>query len=312
MDIKGSVFLITGASSGIGAATARLAAGHGARVVLVARRTERIEVLAADLPDALAVTADITDADQQRAAVEAATQRYGRLDVLVNNAGQGLQLPLEEVALNDFRAVIELNLVAPLAAMQAVIPIMRRQGGGAIVNVSSGTSRIVIPGVGAYSATKSALNMVSQVARAELAVDGINVSVVYPNVATTEFFDVLRAGTPRPGGPGGHTAESVAELILDVVGNGSAEAFAAYPYPVDSAARDSRPQPDLAVHQRNRLAENHPGLTETDGWRTTRGAPPVAPGRLGWQPGPDSRPGSISGCRLMPSQVRAQEWYGPQ
>jgi short-subunit dehydrogenase len=229
MDIKGSVFLITGASSGIGAATARLAAGHGARVVLVARRTERIEVLAADLPDALAVTADITDADQLRAAVEAATQRYGRLDVLVNNAGQGLQLPLEEVALNDFRAVIELNLVAPLAAMQAVIPIMRRQGGGAIVNVSSGTSRIVIPGVGAYSATKSALNMVSQVARAELAVDGINVSVVYPNVTTTEFFDVLRAGTPRPGGHGGHTAESVAELILDVVRNGSAEAFAAYP-----------------------------------------------------------------------------------
>jgi short-subunit dehydrogenase len=227
VDIKGSVFLITGASSGIGAATARLAAGHGARVVLIARRTERIEVLAADLPDALAVTADITDGDQLRAAVEAATERFGRLDVLVNNAGQGLQLPLEKVELDDFRAVIELNLVAPLAAMQAVIPIMRRQGGGAIVNVSSGTSRIVIPGVGAYSATKSALNMVSQVARAELAVDGISVSVVYPNVTTTEFFDVLRAGASTS--PGGHSAESVAELILDVVRDGSAEAFAAYP-----------------------------------------------------------------------------------
>jgi NAD(P)-dependent dehydrogenase (short-subunit alcohol dehydrogenase family) len=231
VDIKGSVFLITGASSGIGAATARLAAGHGARVVLVARRTERIAVLAAELPDALAVTADITDADQLRAAVEAATERYGRLDVLVNNAGQGLQLPLEKVELDDFRAVIELNVVAPLAAMQAVIPIMRRQGiGGAIVNVSSGTSRIVIPGVGAYSATKSALNMMSQVARAELAVDGISVSVVYPNVTTTEFFDALRAGAPtQPSRPGGQTAESVAELILDVVRDGSAEAFAAYP-----------------------------------------------------------------------------------
>jgi short-subunit dehydrogenase len=230
VDIKGSVFLITGASSGIGAATARLAAGHGARVVLVARRTERLEVLAAELPDALAVTADITDADQLRAAVEAATERYGRLDVLVNNAGQGLQLPLEKVELDDFRAVIELNVVAPLAAMQAVIPIMRRQGGGAIVNVSSGTSRIVIPGVGAYSATKSALTMMSQVARAELAVDGISVSVVYPNVTTTEFFDALRAGAPtQPSRPGGQTAESVAELILDVVRDGSAEAFAAYP-----------------------------------------------------------------------------------
>jgi short-subunit dehydrogenase len=227
MNIEGSVFLITGASSGIGAATARLAARHGARVVLIARRTDRIEALAADLPDALAVTADITDADQLRAAVDTATERYGRLDVLVNNAGQGLQLPLEDVDLDDFRAVIELNLVAPLAAMQAVIPIMRRQGGGAIVNVSSGTSRIVIPGVGAYSATKSALNMLSQVARAELAGDGISVSVVYPNVTTTEFFDVLRAG--RPSRPSGHTAESVAELILDVVRDGRAEAFAAYP-----------------------------------------------------------------------------------
>jgi short-subunit dehydrogenase len=229
VDIKGSVFLITGASSGIGAATARLAAAHGARVVLVARRTERIEELAADLPDALAVTADVTDGDQLRAAVEAATERYGRLDVLVNNAGQGVQLPLEQVVLDDFRAIIELNLVAPLAAMQAVIPIMRRQGGGAIVNISSGTSRIVIPGVGAYSATKSALNMLSQVARAELAVDGISVSVVYPNVTATEFFDVLRAGptgaSSRPGAP----AESVAELILDVVRDGSAEAFAARP-----------------------------------------------------------------------------------
>jgi len=228
VDLKGSVFLITGASSGIGSATARLAAGRGARVVLVARRTDRIEALAADLPDALAVTADITDGDQLRAAVEAATERYGRLDVLVNNAGQGLQLPLEKVDLDDFRAVIELNVVAPLAAMQAVIPIMRRQGGGAIVNISSGTSRIVIPGVGAYSATKSALNMMSQVARAELAVDGISVSVVYPNVTETEFFDVLRAGeaTTRPGG---HSAESVAELILGVVRDGTAEVYAAHP-----------------------------------------------------------------------------------
>jgi short-subunit dehydrogenase len=227
MDIDGSVFLITGASSGIGAATARLAARHGARVVLIARRTERIEVLAADLPDAVAVTADITDGEQLRAAVETATDRYGRLDVLVNNAGQGLQLPLEDVDLDDFRALIELNLVAPLAAMQSVIPIMRRHGGGAIVNISSGTSRIVIPGVGAYSATKSALNMLSQVARAELAGDGISVSVVYPNVTTTEFFDVLRAGPSSR--PDGHTAESVAELILDVVRDDGAEAFAAYP-----------------------------------------------------------------------------------
>ncbi|MFI5959948.1 SDR family NAD(P)-dependent oxidoreductase [Cryptosporangium sp. NPDC051539] len=227
MELEGAVVLVTGASAGIGAATARLAAKAGARLVLAARRADRIEALAGELPDAIAIPTDLTDSGQIPTAVQVALDAYGRIDVLVNNAGQGLHLPLEQVDPDDFRAVLELNVVAPLLAMQAVLPTMRRQGGGAIVNVSSGTSRRVIPGLGAYAATKSALNMLSAVARAELAADGIAVSTVYPVITATEFHDVLRAGslTARPGMPPAQTAEQVAEVILDLIRTGDEEAF---------------------------------------------------------------------------------------
>jgi short-subunit dehydrogenase len=110
--------------------------------------------------------------------------------------------------------------------MQAVIPPMRRQGGGVIVNVSSMTSRMVLPGVGGYSATKSALSMLSQVARRELAPDGIVVSIVYPSVTATEFHQSLAAGA-RVGGDSwavkAHSAESVAEAIVSVIRSGEEE-----------------------------------------------------------------------------------------
>ena len=110
--------------------------------------------------------------------------------------------------------------------MQAVIPPMRRQGGGVIVNVSSMTSRMVLPGVGGYSATKAALNMLSQVARRELAPDGIVVSIVYPAVTATEFHQSLAAGGRVGGGswaPTPHSAEHVAEAIVGVIGSGEEE-----------------------------------------------------------------------------------------
>ena len=169
MDIAGRVVVVTGASSGIGEAFARLAAREGARLVLAARRTERLAALAAELPDALAVTTDLRVPEQVRAVVDATLGHYGRVDILVNNAGQGLHVPLEEVVLDDLQAVMELNVYAPLLAMQAVVPLMRAQGGGAIVNVSSGTTRMVIPGLGPYSSTKSMLNQLSATARAEWA-----------------------------------------------------------------------------------------------------------------------------------------------
>jgi NAD(P)-dependent dehydrogenase (short-subunit alcohol dehydrogenase family) len=224
MELQGTVVIVTGASSGIGAATARACAREGARVVLAARRTDRLEALASELPDAFVVTTDMRVPEQVRRLVQAAVDRYGRVDVLVNDAGQGLHVPIEAVALDDLQAVIELNLYGPLVAMQSVVPLMRRQGAGAIVNVSSNTTRMVLPGVGPYSASKCALNQVSATARAEWAADGIVVSLVYPNVTATEFHSALRAGEIRGGGrfvP--QPPELVADAILQAIKTGEAD-----------------------------------------------------------------------------------------
>ncbi len=169
MDINGAVVLVTGASSGIGAATARAASQAGGRVVLAARREDRIRQLADELGEAVPVRCDVTDAGQVEKAVTTATDAFGRIDVLCNVAGQGLHAPLEQIDPDDFRAVLDLNLVAPLVTMQAVIPIMREQGAGSIVNVSSGITFSALPGSAAYGASKAGLNKLSAVARAEFA-----------------------------------------------------------------------------------------------------------------------------------------------
>jgi NADP-dependent 3-hydroxy acid dehydrogenase YdfG len=224
MDITNAVVFVTGASSGIGAATARAAAGAGAKVVLVARRSDRIAELAADLPDALAITADVTVESELLSAIQQAVETYGRIDVLVNNAGRGLHTPLAEVKTDDFRSIIELNVVTPLIAMQAVLPIMSENGGGSIINVSSGTSLMTLPGAGAYAATKSALNMLTSVARIEFAPAGVVVSNIYPFVTATEFHSSLAAGAgpqqAHSGGPVPQTAEEVADAILGLIASG--------------------------------------------------------------------------------------------
>jgi short-subunit dehydrogenase len=225
MDMKDRVVIVTGASSGIGREFARLAAGKGAKLVLAARRQERLDELAGELGGALAVRADLRDPEDCRDVVKATLAHRGRIDVLVNGAGQGLHVPVEEITLDDLEAVMQLNVYAPLTMMQAVLPVMRAQGGGAIVNVSSGTTRMILPGVGGYSATKCALNQLSLTARAEWEKDGIVVSVVSPNVTATEFHQSLRAGQLRGDGrvvP--HPPEYVARFIAYAIESGVAEA----------------------------------------------------------------------------------------
>ncbi len=202
-------------------------------MVLAARRAERLERLAEELGGrALAVPTDMRDPAQVRHMAEAALGHFGRLDVLVNNAGQGYHVPVEAVALADFQAVVELNVYGPLLAMQAVVPPMRRQGGGAIVNVSSGTLYMPsLAGVGAYAATKAALGALSAAARRELAADGITVSVVYPFVTATEFHRSLRGGELRLQAQPGASApsvqadppERVADAIVGLVRSGEEE-----------------------------------------------------------------------------------------
>ncbi|MBT8225561.1 MAG: SDR family oxidoreductase, partial [Dactylosporangium sp.] len=193
------------------------------RLVLAARRADRLRALAAELPDALAVPTDLTRPDEIQALADQAVATYGRIDVLVNNAAQGLHVPLAQVATDDFRAIMELNVYAPLRAMQVVAPVMRASGGGAIINISSGTTRRVVPGLGAYAATKSALNTLSQTARAEWAADGIVVSTVYPSLTRTDFHDSLRAGSMIDNGLQWYPAADVAESILQTIVTGAAE-----------------------------------------------------------------------------------------
>ncbi len=230
MNIDQAVVIVTGASSGIGAATARAASHAGAQLVLIARREDRIGQLAEELGDAIPVRCDVTDAQQVTAAVETATSAFGRIDVLINNAGQGLQAPIEQIEAADFRALLELNLVAPLLTRQAVIPLMREQAAGSIVNVSSGTTFSALPGSGAYVASKAGLNMLSAVARVDLQNTGITVSTMYPFIIDTEFVQSIRAGREAAsrqvsdGALQSQSPELVAKAILDLVQTGAEQA----------------------------------------------------------------------------------------
>ena len=233
MDIAGKVVLITGASSGIGEATARLLAARGAKVALAARSREKLDALAAELPESFAIVADVTREDEVRAMVAAAHTHYGRLDVLINNAGQSYVAAVETMNIAAYRETLELNTIGPLVAMQAAIPLMRAGGGGAIVNISSSTSFGSISGLSAYSSAKRALNGLSLTARRELGKDNIVVSVMQPYRTATPFGANARGITPEAranitaaSGPPPDTAEYVAEKILEAVETGEAEVLA--------------------------------------------------------------------------------------
>jgi len=220
-DLPDRVVIVTGASSGIGAATARLLHAAGARPVLAARRAERLDALADELGGALAVPTDVTDRAAVRRLAEAAVQRHGRVDGLVNNAGVSLHVPLERLNLDEFAAVLDLNVVSTIAMTHAVLPAMRAQGGGRIVTISSGTTNMVLPGVGAYAATKSALNMLTAVFRKELEPDGIAVSLVLPSITATEFGGGrYRAGVEIRPGMVPHSPEYVAGVIVRALRTG--------------------------------------------------------------------------------------------
>jgi NADP-dependent 3-hydroxy acid dehydrogenase YdfG len=221
MDLPGKVVVVTGASSGIGAATCRLLHAAGAQPVLAARRSDRIEELSRELGGALAVRTDVTDGSDIRRLTDLTLDRHGRIDGLVNNAGAALHEPLATLDLDRFSSVLDLNVVSVLAMTQAVLPAMRSAGAGAIVNISSGTTRSAMPGVGGYAATKSAVNMLTAVLRKELEHDGIAVSLVVPFITATEFAGGrFQAGRPGPQGLVPHSAEYVGQVILRALRTG--------------------------------------------------------------------------------------------
>jgi short-subunit dehydrogenase len=192
--LDGRVIIITGASAGIGEATARRLAREGASCVLVARRMDRLESLKREIEAAggraLAVAADVTSDEDRRRVVRETMKAFNRIDGLVNNAGYGQRGPIETVPIENIRGNFETNLFSLIALTQLVIPIMRGQQSGRIVNVSSVAGRIARPLSSVYDATKHALEAISDGLRGELAPFGIKVVIIEPGFIITEFLQV--------------------------------------------------------------------------------------------------------------------------
>ncbi|MFG2629888.1 oxidoreductase [Streptomyces sp. NPDC048473] len=186
--VKGRVWLITGASSGFGRSIAAAALAAGDTVVATARRPEGLDDLVAAYPDrAVAAQLDITDTARIAAVVADTVLWYGRIDVIVNNAGLGLVGAVEETTDRELRDLMDLHFFGPAALVRTVLPHMRRQQSGAIVQMSSQGGRFSFPGVGAYSATKFALEGLSEALAAEVAPHGIKVLIVEPGSFRTGF-----------------------------------------------------------------------------------------------------------------------------
>ncbi|MCA9771757.1 MAG: SDR family NAD(P)-dependent oxidoreductase [Myxococcales bacterium] len=190
------VAILTGASAGIGEAAARSLAREGFTLVLAARRADKLEALAKEIEGrggrALAVPTDLASEEETRALVRRAMEAFGRIDLLVNNAGYGKAGPLELLTRDDARRQFEVNLFATLQLCAEVAPIMRAQGGGRILNVSSGSAKLATPMVGLYCATKGALELATDALRVELAPWNIDVVLVLPGTIATEAFVIAQ------------------------------------------------------------------------------------------------------------------------
>ncbi|GAA4444965.1 oxidoreductase [Phytohabitans houttuyneae] len=197
----GRVWLVTGAATGFGRAIAEAALAAGDTVVATARRPEALDDLVAAYPErAVASALDVTDTARVAAVVAEVVLWYGRVDVLVNNAGRGLVGAVEETTERELRDLMELHFFGPAALTRAVLPHMRRQGSGAIVQLSSMGGRLSFAGVGGYSATKFALEGLSEALAAEVGGFGIKVLIVEPGAFRTSFngANALLLSPPLP------------------------------------------------------------------------------------------------------------------
>jgi len=206
---------------GIGLATAKVLAEKGAKVVLAARSADKLAQIEKEIPGSFAVTTDMTKPEDITALIKKTQEKFGRIDVLINNAGQGMRVSVEKIDMKDYEEVMNLNVFAVVRAMQAVIPVMRAQGGGMILNISSMVSKMYFPELAAYSSTKYALNSISLTARQELEKDKIVVSVFHPRMTATDFGQnakgtkyVSSAGRP---GMNAESAEEVADAIAEQI-----------------------------------------------------------------------------------------------
>jgi NADP-dependent 3-hydroxy acid dehydrogenase YdfG len=196
--LRGKVALVTGASSGIGEATAIALARSGARVAIAARRRDRLDGVARQMADlcteALVLESDVTRPEDAESIVGRTVERWGRLDVLVNNAGLMLLSPIERARIEDWRRMIDLNLLGLMVATRAALPHMRRQKDGHVVNISSTAGRVANPDASVYAATKFGVGAFSEALRREVYKDNIRVTIIEPGAVATE----LREHVPDP------------------------------------------------------------------------------------------------------------------
>ena len=207
-NIEGKVVVITGASSGLGAETARHLAQAGAKLVLGARRRDRLEALADELGmgHEIAVETDVTDREQVKALVDHAVKMYGRLDVILNNAGLMPLSPLELLRFDEWDQMIDVNIKGVLYGIGAALPYMKEQKSGQIINVSSVAGHKINPGGAVYSATKYAVRVISEALRQEVKPYNIRTTVISPGAVDTEL--------PQSVGAEG-VSEAVSELYQE-------------------------------------------------------------------------------------------------
>ncbi len=199
MKLHGKVAVITGASMGIGEEIAKLFLEEGARLALCARDQARVEAAArrisATAENTLCLACDVSRREEVQALAQAALRKFGRIDIWVNNAGFGLNDSIEKMDLGQLRQMFDTNYFGVMECMQAAIPIMRQQGGGDIVNISSVAGHICVPYMSGYGATKHALNALGKAGRMELSRYNINVLTVCPGYITTDFAKNMLKGS---------------------------------------------------------------------------------------------------------------------
>jgi NADP-dependent 3-hydroxy acid dehydrogenase YdfG len=226
-DLSGQVVAVTGASSGIGEATALACAHAGAAVALAARRGDRIQALAERIAGeggrAIAVPTDVGDEGQAQAFIERAHAELGRLDVLVNNAGVMLLGPIENAPTEEWRRMIQANVFGVLYCTHAALPLMHQQGSGHIVNISSVAGRVARAGSGVYNLTKFGIGAFSESLRQEAVGMGVRVTLIEPGAVATELAghnrpEVLEQISKRFGGITLLEAQDIAGAILYAIG----------------------------------------------------------------------------------------------
>lgn len=224
MNLPNRVVILTGATQGIGRATAYVLAQAGCRLALAARSVEPLQQLVHELNEqggqAIAIPTDMADTVQAKALADQTVAAFGTIDVLINNAGVGVYERVEQLTETDARWVMNVNYFGPLALMQAVLPAMKANpDGGLIINISSIVGRRAIPTMGAYCATKGALERLADSLRLELRPYNIRVSTVYPGVTETDFVGNSRGDTAKPssnrrqGVPVANVAQAIRQTI---------------------------------------------------------------------------------------------------